>query len=46
MRIAQTDLALEHCWIVYPGPQAYDLGDGLSVVPAAYIPQLAHGLRE
>ena len=33
MRIALADLGLDHLWIVYPGPDAYELDDRLSVLP-------------
>ncbi len=37
MRIALADLGLEHLWIVYPGPDAYELDDRLSVLPLADV---------
>lgn len=44
MYVAIEDLALDHLWVVYPGPQPYPLRDRLSVIPAASIPQLARDL--
>lgn len=45
MRIAIDDLSLEHLWVVYPGPRPYPLGEKLSVIPAASIPEIAGELR-
>ena len=33
MLIALEDLQLEHLWVVYPGDQAYELDDRISVIP-------------
>jgi predicted AAA+ superfamily ATPase len=33
MRIALADLRLEHFWVIYPGTDAYELDERLSVVP-------------
>jgi predicted AAA+ superfamily ATPase len=40
MRVALQDLALAHLWIVYPGEQAYELDERLSVLPLRKIPEL------
>lgn len=40
MRIALADLALEHLWVVYPGSEAYELDDRLSVIPLQDVPRL------
>ena len=45
MRVAISDLELEHLWIVYPGAEAYALDDKLSVLPARDIPSLAEQLQ-
>ncbi len=37
MRVALADLGLEHLWVVYPGTDAYELDDRLSVVPLADV---------
>lgn len=44
MHAARADLRLEHLWVVYPGPRAYDLGEGMSVAPTAGIPDVVRGL--
>ena len=46
MRVALEDLRLDHLWVVYPGDDAYDLDERLSVVPVADVFALAAGLRE
>ncbi len=33
MRVTLADLGLEHLWVVYPGAEAYELDDRLSVLP-------------
>lgn len=33
MRVALADLGLEHLWVVYPGAEACELDDRLSVLP-------------
>ena len=38
------DLGLEHCWIVYPGHEAYSLDERISVLPVAGVPALAASL--
>ena len=40
MRVALADLGLEHLWIVYPGNDAYELDERLSVLPLRSIPGL------
>ena len=32
------DLPLRHLWIVYPGPDRSRLGDAVSVLPVAELP--------
>lgn len=44
MHVARADLRLEHLWVVYPGPRGYELGEGMSVVPAASITSVVRGL--
>jgi predicted AAA+ superfamily ATPase len=44
MRIAIDDLQLAHLWIIYPGDDAYELDETISVVPAKHIPVLAREL--
>ena len=46
MRVALDDLRLDHLWVVYPGEDAYDLDERLSVVPVADVFALAAALRE
>ena len=46
MRVALKDLRLDHLWVVYPGGEAYDLDERLSVVPAAECFALAEALRK
>lgn len=41
MRVAIQDLNLTHLWIVYPGAEAYDLHDGISVVPVSDVPTIS-----
>jgi predicted AAA+ superfamily ATPase len=40
MLIALEDLHLAHLWVVYPGDQAYDLDDKISVIPMADLTRL------
>ncbi len=40
MSIAQSDLKLEHLYILYPGPASYALSDSVSVLPLAELDQL------
>jgi hypothetical protein len=40
MLIALEDLQLEHLWVVYPGDQAYELDDRISVLPIADLTRL------
>ena len=44
MRIAIDDLQLAHLWIIYPGDEAYELDDSISVVPVTQIPTLTRQL--
>ena len=44
MRVAVTDLGLRHLYVVYPGTEAYPLGDAVSALPASGIPALARTL--
>jgi predicted AAA+ superfamily ATPase len=37
MRVALSDLDLEHLWIVYPGSDAYQLDERISVLPLREI---------
>ena len=37
MLIVLEDLQLTHLWVVYPGDQAYELDDRISVIPIADI---------
>ena len=41
MGIALRDLNLAHLWVVYPGEQAYDLDDKISVLPIADLTRLS-----
>lgn len=41
MLIALEDLHLDHLWVVYPGDQAYDLEDRISVIPVADLTRLS-----
>ena len=40
MRVALTDLGLTHLWVVYPGCDAYELDERLSVLPLRAIADL------
>ncbi len=44
MRVAINDLQLSHLWVVYPGNEAYELDDTISVIPVSHIPQLMNKL--
>ena len=44
MRVALSDLELEHLYVVYPGNEAYPLGERISALPVADIPTLARFL--
>jgi predicted AAA+ superfamily ATPase len=46
MRTAQSDLELEHLWIVYPGQHQYAVDKKMSVWPLQQLPGLATQLRE
>ena len=41
MRVAMRNLNLAHLWIVYPGAEAYDLDDRISVLPASDVPRIS-----
>jgi predicted AAA+ superfamily ATPase len=43
-RIALADLGLEHLWTLYPGTDAYELDERLSVLPLRELPALAERL--
>ena len=38
MRIAMEDLKLHRLWVVYPGSEAYDLDEKVSVIPLQEVP--------
>ena len=40
MRVAMQDLKLERLWIVYPGDEAYDLDERISVLPVGDVPHV------
>ena len=42
-RAVMRDLPLRHLWIVYPGPERYQLDKAVSVLPVAEIPDIATG---
>lgn len=44
LRAVLRDLPLKHVWIVYPGPDAYQLDDAVSVLPVADLPDEVNGL--
>ncbi len=44
LRAVLRDLPLKHVWIVYPGPDSYQLDDAVSVLPVANLPDTVHGL--
>lgn len=44
LRAVLRDLPLKHVWIVYPGPDAYQLDDAVSVLPVANLPDVVNGL--
>ena len=43
IRAVLRDLPLQHLWIVYPGPDRYQLDNAVSVLPVAEIPDTATG---
>jgi hypothetical protein len=45
MRVAMDDLQLSYLWVVYPGNEAYELDDSISVLPVSNAPQLISRLR-
>ncbi len=45
MHVAVTELALEHLWVVYPGEEAYPLGQRISALPVARVRKLAKRLK-
>ena len=44
MRVAIDDLQLAHLWIMYPGDEAYELDETISVLPAPRFPALIRQL--
>jgi hypothetical protein len=44
MRIALSDLGLEQLWVLYPGPEASELDERLSVLPLKDILRLPERL--
>ena len=40
MRVAMQDLKLERLWIVYPGNEAYELDERISVLPVGDVPHV------
>lgn len=44
MRVAINDLQLSHLWVIYPGNEAYELDDNISVLPVSNTPQLINQL--
>lgn len=44
MRIAIEDLQLAHLWVMYPGDEAYELDETISVLPVKQIPALIRQL--
>lgn len=45
MRIALSDLGLEHLWVIYPGSQEYALTTQITVLPLDALPRMASALR-
>jgi hypothetical protein len=45
MRIAVSDLGLEHLWVIYPGRQEYALDVRITVLPLDALPRLIAELR-
>ena len=43
IRAVMRDLPLRHLWIVYPGPERYQLDKAVSVLPVAEIPDITTG---
>ena len=43
IRAVMRDLALRHLWIVYPGPERYQLDTAVTVLPVAEVPDIATG---
>ena len=43
IRVAMEDLNLTHLWIVYPGAEAYDLDDRISVLPVSDVARISLG---
>lgn len=44
MRVAISDLQLQHLWIVYPGDETYFLDERITVLPVSRVPEFATGL--
>ena len=45
MQTASHDLDLSHLWVVYPGAQAYQVDQRISVLPLQKIPDLVRQLN-
>jgi len=45
MRVALSDLALTHLWVVYPGKRSYDLDDQITALALADLPEQMDRLR-
>ena len=45
MRVAMTDLRLEHLWVIYPGHVSYVLDSAITVAPLSSLEQIAAELR-
>ena len=43
IRAVMRDLPLRHLWIVYPGPERYQLDKAVTVLPVAEIPDITTG---
>ena len=43
IRAVLRDLPLKHVWVVYPGPEPYQLDDAVSVLPVADLPDAVNG---
>ncbi len=45
MRIARDDLALDHLWVVHPGPHTYPADDRITVCAIHDLPAIASAIR-
>ncbi len=43
MRAAQSDLSLDHLWVVYPGKESYPIDDNITVIPLGEAESIKHG---